>query len=212
MDPRIANLRQEYARAALDESSVDPDPLVQFRGWFDQALATGVAEPNAMTLSTVDESGRPSGRVVLLKDVDASGLSFFTNHRSEKGRHLAANPAAALTFWWEPLERQVRVEGEVERLGDDVCDLYFASRPRSSRLGAWASSQSRVVADRQELESSFLDAEHRFPGDVPRPDYWGGYRLRPRTVEFWQGRPGRLHDRIRYRLDGNDWKIERLAP
>lgn len=212
MDPRIANLRQEYARAELDEKSVAPEPITQFKEWFNQAMEAGVVEPNAMTLSTADASGRPSARVVLLKDVDDDGFSFFTNYRSIKGEHLAVNPMAAMTFWWDSLERQVRIEGEVEKLQPDESDLYFSSRPRLSQLGAWASNQSRIVADRAELESSLMDAELRFSDAVPRPEHWGGYRLRPDMVEFWQGRPGRLHDRIRYRLFDGIWVIERLAP
>ncbi len=212
MDPHISNLRQEYVRAALDEASVDADPITQFRIWFEHALEVGVKEPNAMTLSTVDDFGRPSARIVLLKDLDEAGFSFFTNYNSDKGRHLDAHPASALTFWWEPLERQVRIEGDVERLPDHVSDEYFASRPRLSKLGAWASTQSSIVADRRELEDALHAVSERFPDDVPRPEFWGGYRLRPRMIEFWQGRPGRLHDRIRYLREGDGWVIRRLAP
>lgn len=212
MDLRIANLRQEYARAELDEQSVSPDPIMQFKAWFNQAMEAGVVEPNAMTLSTADRSGRPSGRVILLKDVDSRGFSFFTNYRSRKADDLAVNPQAAMTFWWEGLERQVRVEGAVERLEAEASDLYFSSRPRLSQLGAWASDQSAVVASRDEIAQRFQKADERFSQEVPRPDHWGGYILLPDMIEFWQGRPGRLHDRIRYRREARRWVIERLAP
>lgn len=213
MDATIANLRREYAKQALDEQSVAAEPLTQFRIWFDAALASGIVEPNAMLLSTADAEGRPSARVVLLKDIDDRGLSFFTNYNSRKGGDIAENPYVSLTFWWQELERQVRVEGRAEQLSDAESDLYFASRPRGSRLGAWASPQSAVVSSREELERALQEVESRFgDGDVERPPHWGGYRVIPENVEFWQGRPARLHDRIRYRVDGEEWKIERLGP
>lgn len=213
MDATIANLRREYAKQALDEQSVAAEPLAQFRIWFDAALASGIVEPNAMVLSTADADGRPSARVVLLKDIDDSGLSFYTNYNSRKADDIAANPRVSLTFWWQELERQVRVEGRAEQLAESESDLYFASRPRGSRLGAWASPQSAVVASREELEHALEEVETRFgDGDVARPPHWGGYRVVPDVVEFWQGRPARLHDRIRYRRSSDKWLIERLAP
>lgn len=213
MDATIANLRREYAKQALDEQSVAAEPLVQFRIWFDAALASGIVEPNAMLLSTADADGRPSARVVLLKDIDDRGLSFYTNYNSRKADDIAANPRVSLTFWWQELERQVRVEGRAEQLAESESDLYFASRPRGSRLGAWASPQSAVVASREELEHALEEVETRFgDGDVARPPHWGGYRVVPDVVEFWQGRPARLHDRIRYRRSSDKWLIERLAP
>lgn len=213
MDATIANLRREYAKQALDEQSVAAEPLAQFRIWFDAALASGIVEPNAMLLSTADADGRPSARVVLLKDIDDSGLSFYTNYNSRKADDIAANPRVSLTFWWQELERQVRVEGRAEQLAESESDLYFASRPRGSRLGAWASPQSAVVASREELEHALEEVETRFgDGDVARPPHWGGYRVVPDVVEFWQGRPARLHDRIRYRRSSDKWLIERLAP
>ena len=213
MDATIANLRREYAKQALDEQSVAAEPLAQFRIWFDAALASGIVEPNAMVLSTADADGRPSARVVLLKDIDDRGLSFYTNYNSRKADDIAANPRVSLTFWWQELERQVRVDGRAEQLADAESDLYFASRPRGSRLGAWASPQSAVVASREELEHALEEVETRFgDGDVARPPHWGGYRVVPDVVEFWQGRPARLHDRIRYRRSSDKWLIERLAP
>ena len=213
MDATIANLRREYAKQALDEQSVAAEPLAQFRIWFDAALASGIVEPNAMVLSTADADGRPSARVVLLKDIDDRGLSFYTNYNSRKADDIAANPRVSLTFWWQELERQVRVEGRAEQLAEAESDLYFASRPRGSRLGAWASPQSAVVASREELEHALEEVETRFgDGDVARPPHWGGYRVVPDVVEFWQGRPARLHDRIRYRRSSDKWLIERLAP
>lgn len=213
MDATIANLRREYAKQALDEQSVAAEPLAQFRIWFDAALASGIVEPNAMLLSTADADGRPSARVVLLKDIDDRGLSFYTNYNSRKADDIAANPRVSLTFWWQELERQVRVEGRAEQLAESESDLYFASRPRGSRLGAWASPQSAVVASREELEHALEEVETRFgDGDVARPPHWGGYRVVPDVVEFWQGRPARLHDRIRYRRSSDKWLIERLAP
>ena len=213
MDATIANLRREYAKQALDEQSVAPEPLAQFRTWFDAALASGLVEPNAMLLSTADARGRPSARIVLLKDLDDRGLSFYTNYNSRKADDIEANPNVSLTFWWQELERQVRVEGRAEKLTDGESDLYFSSRPHGSRLGAWASPQSSVVASREELEQAYEEAASRFgDGEVARPPHWGGYRVVPEIVEFWQGRPARLHDRIRYQRKGEAWTIERLAP
>ena len=212
--PDLSDLRQSYERGALDRADLPADPLDLFHTWFADAQAAGVVEPNAMTLATAAPDGRPSARIVLLKGADARGFSFYTNHDSRKGRELDAHPVAALVFWWGPLERQVRVEGRVERVGTDEADAYYASRPRGSRLGAWASPQSAEIPDRSPLDARLADAEARFAGaDVPRPDFWGGYRVVPDAVEFWQGRPSRLHDRFLYRLGAaGDWQPSRLAP
>ncbi len=209
----LADLRTEYMRAALDEHDIHRDPFVQFRLWFDAAVAAKVPEPNAMTLATVDSGGRPAARIVLLKDVDASGFTFFTNYSSRKGRELAAHPAAALLFFWPELERQIRIEGAITQVDPAIADAYFASRPRLSRIGAWASPQSEVLPDRAALETRFSEADARFPGDaVARPPHWGGYRLTPDAFEFWQGRRSRLHDRIVFCRNDAAWTIGRLAP
>lgn len=211
--PDLADLRQHYARADLTERTADPDPFRFFARWFDEARAAGVREPNAMTLATVGAEGQPSARIVLLKGLDARGFFFYTNYRSRKGEDLAANPRAALVFWWEPLERQVRIEGSAEKVAEKVSDAYFASRPRGSRLGAWASEQSRVVPSRAELEARLEEAEEKYDdGHIPRPPHWGGYRVLPTRFEFWQGRPNRLHDRLEYVPAGGTWAIRRLAP
>ncbi len=214
MNVDLAALRREYARQALNEDSAEADPIAQFRRWFDEALAAEVLDPNAMTLATASPAGHPSARIVLLKGFDADGFALYTNYESRKAQELEANPWAALVFWWGVLERQVRVEGQVERVAERDSDAYFGSRPRGSRLGAWASPQSRVIAGRDVLESRLEEAEARFPDEsVPRPSYWGGYRVRPEAVEFWQGRPSRLHDRLRYRrAEEGVWLVERLAP
>ena len=198
----------------LSEADLAPDPFAQFQAWFDTALAAGLPEPNAMTLDTATPDGRPSARMVLIKGVDPRGFVFYTNYESRKGRELEANPWAALVFYWPELERQIRIEGRVERVAAEESDAYFASRPLGSRLGAWASPQSQVIPGRDVLEARLRDLEARFAsGDVPRPPHWGGYRVVPEAVEFWQGRPSRLHDRLRYtrQADGR-WAIERLAP
>ena len=197
----------------LDESEVDPDPFQQFSLWFREAHdCPAIAEVNAMVLSTVSAEGRPHARFVLLKGFDAEGFVFFTNYGSEKGRDLTANPHAALTFGWIEQERQVRIEGDVFRTSREAVEAYFQTRPKGSRLGAWASNQSDVISGREILESQLREAEARFPGDVPPPEAWGGYRVMPNQFEFWQGRTNRLHDRIRYRKSGAAWVIERLAP
>ena len=205
--------RREYEAAGLEVSDLDADPIAQFNRWFEAAREAAVVEPWAMTVSTVDASGRPSSRYVLVRGADADGFVFFTNYDSAKAADLAVNPFVALTFGWLEIHRQVRVTGVAERLPGTESDDYFASRPIGSRLGAWASPQSAVLSDRSELERSLQEVTARFgDGDVPRPENWGGFRVRHQTVEFWQGRPNRLHDRLRYRRDGSAWIIERLAP
>lgn len=208
----IADLRKSYERAELDESASHADPLTQFGLWFQQALDAEVPEPNAMTLATVDARGRPDTRIVLVKGFDVRGLVWYTNYESRKGRELAATPFAALQFHWVELERVVRIEGSVEKVDPADADAYFASRPLKSRLAAWASPQSEVIASRQVLEAAADAAAERFGDNPPRPPHWGGYRLVPDMWEFWQGRRSRLHDRLRYRLQGDAWVRERLAP
>ena len=206
-------MRVEYTRGSLVESEVAPEPIAQFVRWFEAATAAAVPEPNAMTLATATPDGRPSARIVLLKGFDSRGFSFFTNDRSRKARELEANPRASLVLFWPALERQVRIDGRVERVSATESDEYFAMRPLGARLGAWASDQSEVVADRGELEARMAEVERRFAdGVVPRPPHWGGYRVVPEEVEFWQGRPNRLHDRLVYRRSGDGWTIVRLSP
>ena len=209
----LAALRRDYALATLDERDVDPDPIRQFERWFADAAAAQVPEPNAMTLSTATRDGVPSARIVLLKSVDANGFAFYTDYRSRKGAELAENPLAALTFLWKEIERQVRITGSVSRVSTQESEAYFRTRPPGSRLGAWASQQSAVLASRQELEVRVQDVIVRFPdGDVPLPPHWGGFRVAPDEIEFWQGRPDRLHDRLLYRHEQNRWVISRLSP
>lgn len=209
----IADLRKEYTRRGLNEADMAADPIVQFQRWFDEALGAGLTEPNAMTLATVGPGGRPSARVVLLKGYDARGFVFYTNYEGRKAAELDASGWAALVFYWAQLERQVRVEGAVERVSAAESDAYYASRPLGSRLGAWASPQSRPIGSRAELEARLAEVEARFAGtEPPRPPHWGGFRVIPDAIEFWQGRPNRLHDRLRYRLEAGAWSIERLAP
>ena len=206
-------MRREYTRKALAEADVDPDPVVQFGRWFEQAERSGLLEPHAMTLATATPDGRPSARMVLLRGFDERGFCFYTNYESRKGAELAANPRAALVFWWDKLERQVRIEGRVERTSRAENEAYFASRPPGSQLSAAASPQSRVIEDRAVLERRVAELATTVPdGRLPLPEFWGGYRLVPEVVELWQGRPDRLHDRLRYRRVGDAWTIERLAP
>ena len=212
MKQSLASLRKEYGRSELTTDSVKPDPIDQFTLWFREANEAEVPEPNAMTLCTASASGVPSGRVLLLKDVSPAGFTFYTNYGSRKASDLEENPLAAIVFWWRELERQVRVEGRIERVSEVDSDEYFASRPLGSRVGAWASPQSSVIGSRTELVARAAAVASRFAGRVPRPEFWGGYRLVPNMLEFWQGRANRLHDRIRYLQDGSEWRIERLAP
>jgi len=208
----IHDLRKSYERAELDEQASQPHPLQQFALWFQQALDAQLPEPNAMTLATVGADGRPSTRVVLVKSFDERGIVWFTNYDSRKGRDLAAHPMAALQFHWVELERVVRIEGAVEKTSSEESDAYFATRPLDSRIGAWASPQSEVIASRAVLVANAAKAGAKFLLNPPRPPHWGGYRLMPDRWEFWQGRRSRLHDRLRYRLDGTTWVRERLAP
>ncbi|MCE0483473.1 MAG: pyridoxamine 5'-phosphate oxidase [Methylacidiphilales bacterium] len=209
----IAALRRDYMRRGLDQADLDPDPFHQFGAWLKEALETkAILEPNAMVLSTVSPSGQPSGRYVLLKGFDSSGFVFFTNYQSAKARDFDANPRAALTIGWIELERQVNIHGSVKKTPRSAVEAYFASRPRGSRLGAWASHQSKVIPNRDILEARLAEANARFPGDVPPPPEWGGFCLVPERIEFWQGRSNRLHDRLLYRKEGSSWIIERLSP
>jgi pyridoxamine 5'-phosphate oxidase len=208
-------LGEQYAGTPLDPASCDPDPIVEFRRWFDAAAAAKIPTVNAMTLATVDERGRPAARIVLLKEVDDRGFVFFTNYESRKARDLAAHPFAALVVFWEPLHRQVRIEGAIEKIDESASDAYFASRPRGSQIGAIVSPQSQPIASRSELEQRVVETERALGGAAPtRPAHWGGYRVVPDTIELWQGQASRLHDRVRYRRDpgGGGWQRDRLAP
>jgi pyridoxamine 5'-phosphate oxidase len=214
MHPTIADIRKDYTLEDLSETEVDPNPFLQFKQWFEQALAAQLPEPNAMTIATAMPDGKPSARMVLLKDFDQRGFVFFTNYNSRKGQELAENPQAALVFWWAELERQVRITGHVEKVAETESDKYFYSRPENSRLGAWASHQSEVIASREVLEQSLQDLQHQYENqEIPRPSHWGGLRVIPTEIEFWQGRPNRLHDRLLYTSLGDRiWKIQRLSP
>jgi pyridoxamine 5'-phosphate oxidase len=208
----VAHLRLDYARESLTERDVDPDPILQFEKWFEEALHAGLIEPNAMTLATSTRDGHPSARVVLLKGADVNGFVFFTDYRSRKGAELDANPHVSLCFWWDALQRQVRISGTAVRVSREETAAYFHTRPHGSRVGAWASQQSATLASREMLEKEVERLERAYPDDVPLPPHWGGYRVTPASLEFWQGRPSRLHDRIVYTRDGSAWKIGRLSP
>jgi pyridoxamine 5'-phosphate oxidase len=214
MTPKsLADIREEYLRAGLLEADLDPSPFTQFQKWFDQAAAAEESGANAATLATATRDAIPSARIVLLKGIDERGFTFFTNYESRKGHELTDNPKAALVFFWKPLERQVRIEGAIEKVTADESDAYFRSRPLASKLGAWASAQSEVISSRDVLESRFADLETKYAsGDVPRPPFWGGFRLNPRTMEFWQGRASRLHDRLQYTNNAGAWTVARLSP
>jgi pyridoxamine 5'-phosphate oxidase len=208
----IADLRQEYMRSGLSEAQADSDPIRQFERWFEDAVRARVPLPNAMTLATVTRAGAPSARIVLLKGVESGGFLFYTNYLSRKGRELESNAQACLLFLWSDLERQVRVDGAVRKVSAAESDAYYATRPLGARLSAWASAQSETVTGRQILEKSMEEARRRYGDNPPRPAHWGGYRVEPREIEFWQGRSDRLHDRLLYRRAGGKWTIERLSP
>jgi pyridoxamine 5'-phosphate oxidase len=210
----LQRLRKEYTRAGLTEADADPDPIEQFRKWFDEALAADLHEPNAMTLATAAPDGRPSARVVLLKGYDERGFVFYTSYEGRKSRELEENPRCALVFYWSELERQIRIEGRAGRVSEEESDAYYGSRPRGSRLSAWVSAQSRPVEDRGALEKRLWELEAEYEGrEIPRPPFWGGYRVEPEAIEFWQGRENRMHDRLLYRrLSGGGWRMQRLQP
>lgn len=211
--PSLAEMRENYTQGGLSEAEAGDEPFTLFRSWFDAAVAAKLSEPNAMILATVSAEGQPSARAVLLKALDDRGFTFFTNYDSRKGRELEFNSRAGVCFLWAPLERQVRVEGVVEKVTAKESDEYFVNRPMGSRLGAWASRQSDVISGREYLERQHAELTAKYPdGNVPRPEFWGGYRLVPEIIEFWQGRPSRLHDRIRFQRTGNAWRRDRLSP
>lgn len=214
MKNSVADLRQNYTRSGLTEAETNADPIQQFKTWFEQAVSAEILEPNAMTLATTTSDGKPSARIVLLKGVDERGFAFYTNYNSLKGQQLSQNPHAALVFWWAELERQVRIEGRVEKLSAQESENYYHSRPRNSQLGAWVSNQSQVIDSRAVLDRQLEELQQKYTHrEIPRPPHWGGFRVIPSTLEFWQGRPSRLHDRLRYRLTTEKrWVRERLAP
>ncbi|PSB07043.1 pyridoxamine 5'-phosphate oxidase [Pleurocapsa sp. CCALA 161] len=215
MDSSIADLRQNYTLAGLTEADLNSNPIQQFKLWFEQALAADLIEPNAMTLATATPDGKPSARIVLLKGVSEQGFVFYTNYASQKGQQLLANPYAALVFLWDKLERQIRIEGKVEKLSSKESLEYFHSRPKASQLGAWASAQSQVIPNREVLEEKLASLQAQYSGEVtiPLPPHWGGFRVVPDRLEFWQGRPSRLHDRLVYKLEADShWSISRLSP
>jgi pyridoxamine 5'-phosphate oxidase len=209
----IADIRKDYRLQTLDEHDVADNPITQFSKWWDEAMESDITEVNAMTLATVSPEGKPEARIVLLKGFDEKGFVFFTNYESAKGKEMAANPYAALVFFWKELERQVRIEGMVEKVSAEASDAYFNSRPIGSRIGAWTSPQSQVIKNRAEIENKLKINQSKFEGkEVQRPSFWGGYCVLPTSIEFWQGRSSRLHDRLRYRKSDNKWLLERLAP
>lgn len=209
----IAAIRKEYSLKTLDEKDVDLNPFAQFSLWWQEAFNSSIDEVNAMTLATADAAGKPSARIVLLKGFTEEGFVFFTNYKSQKSGDLAANPNAALVFFWKELERQIRIEGKVYQTSVEENEQYFHSRPEGSRIGAWASPQSKIMSNRSELENLVTETHNRFDGsEIPCPPFWGGYIVKPDLFEFWQGRPSRLHDRVQYNLENNMWKIARLAP
>lgn len=208
----LTNIRRDYSRFSLDKDSVDKNPLQQFDLWMKDALKGDFLEPTAVTVSTVNKNGRPSSRVVLLKSYDERGYVFYTNYFSRKGTEIAENPFASMLFFWDKFERQIRIEGKVEKISKEESEAYFATRPYTSRLGAWASKQSQPIKSRFTLIRKVAGLMVKYPANVPLPEFWGGFRLIPDEYEFWQGRESRLHDRIRYKLTGNDWLIERLSP
>ena len=215
MNVSIADIRKDYKLRSLDESDVAGNPIDQFTRWWDVAIKSNIDEVNAMTLATATKSGMPSARIVLLKGYDANGFIFFTNYESQKGKELAENPQVALVFFWKELERQVRIDGIIEKVTATESDAYFQSRPAGSRIGAWASPQSKVISGRDVIENNYRVFEKKFPDQeaIPRPPHWGGYIVKPHTIEFWQGRSSRMHDRIQYKIEaGNQWTIQRLAP
>ena len=210
---KLHRMRREYDSGALQEHEMAADPMEMFARWLEEAIAGGIDEPNAMTLATATMDGKPSARVVLLKEMTAHGFAFFTNYLSRKGRELLANPQAALVFDWHPMARQVRIEGGVELLSSEESDAYYLSRPENARIGAWSSPQSRIVKDRATLDALQREVERRFAQEpLPRPDHWGGYLVRPERIEFWQGRPDRMHDRLVYEKKEGGWNLQRLAP
>ncbi|QSE96560.1 pyridoxamine 5'-phosphate oxidase [Fulvivirga lutea] len=213
MNKDISSLRKEYTKLSLDVNDVDKNPLNTFNKWFDEALKSEVIEPNAMSLATVDKNGIPANRIVLLKEVD-KGFVFYTNYQSDKGRELEVNPVASINFFWPELERQVRIQGNVEKVSEEMSTKYFQSRPKESQIGAWTSPQSTAIKNRAILEQRAKELAEKYKNDgvLPKPKQWGGYRVNPFHIEFWQGRPSRLHDRISYTLIDNQWKINRLAP
>jgi len=210
----ISEIRKEYTKSTLDISTVHSDPVEQFKKWFDEAITSGIQEPTAMNLATISESGTPSSRIVLLKGIEGGAFLFYSNYQSQKGKELEKNPACALTFFWPELERQVRITGVAEQINRDASEKYFQSRPRASQIGAWASPQSAVIANREILDLRVTDIEKKFEGKkvLPRPNQWGGFGVIPASIEFWQGRANRLHDRILFTLLSGGWKIVRLAP
>lgn len=213
MKDKVAHLREEYDKDTLEIHDLNTDPIAQFEYWFDEAVQANIPEPHAFTICTVNSQGQPSARVVLLRNATQAGFSFFTNYHSRKGHDVEVNPHVSASFFWQALQRQVRVEGIITKLTEQENDEYFASRPRESQIGAWASNQSEELQSREELEQRVADLIKQYEGQtVPRPPHWGGYRIKPTAVEFWQGRPSRLHDRFLYTLDGKKWSIKRLNP